>query len=35
MKIITPKPVVPTPQEIELNPLSRSCKLRALEKREN
>ncbi len=35
MKIITPKPVVPTPQEIELNPLSRSCKLRALEKQEN
>ena len=35
MKIITPKPVVPTPKEIELNPLSRSCKLRALEKPEN
>ncbi len=35
MKIITPKPVVPTPREVDLNPLSRSCKLRALEKREN
>ena len=35
MKIITPKPVVPTPQEIDLNPLSRSCKLRAIEKPEN
>ena len=32
MKIITPKPVVPTAEEIALNPLSRSCKLRALEK---
>ena len=32
MKIITPKPIVPTPREIDLNPLSRSCKLRALEK---
>lgn len=32
MKIITPKPVVPTPEEIDLNPLSRSCKLRALER---
>ena len=35
MKIITPKPVVPTPREVDLNPLSRSCKLRALEKPEN
>ena len=35
MKIITPKPVVPTSHEIDLNPLSRSCKLRALEKPES
>ncbi len=35
MKIITPKPIVPTPEEIDRNPLSRSCKLRALEKPEN
>ena len=35
MKIITPKPVVPTTEEIALNPLSRSCKLRALEKPES
>lgn len=34
MKIITPKPIVPTDEEIALNPLSRSCKLRALEKPE-
>lgn len=31
-KIVTPKPVVPTDQEIADNPLSRSCKLRAIEK---
>lgn len=31
-KIVTPKPVVPTDQEISDNPLSRSCKLRAVEK---
>ena len=32
MKIVTPKPLVPTPQEITANPLARSCKLRAIEK---
>jgi 16S rRNA (cytosine1402-N4)-methyltransferase len=32
MKIITNKPLVPTPAEIAANPLARSCKLRALEK---
>jgi len=32
VKIITSKPVVPTDAEIEANPLSRSCKLRAVEK---
>ena len=32
MKIITPKPVVPSEAEISANPLSRSCKLRALER---
>jgi len=32
MKIVTAKPVVPTPQEIAANPLARSCKLRAVEK---
>ena len=32
MKILTPKPVVPSDAEIALNPLSRSCKLRAVEK---
>ncbi len=32
MKILTPKPVVPGDAEIALNPLSRSCKLRAIEK---
>lgn len=32
MKIVTAKPVVPTPQEIDANPLARSCKLRAVEK---
>ena len=31
-KIVTPKPVVPTAQEITNNPLSRSCKLRAIQK---
>ena len=35
MKIITPKPIVPTAEEISRNPLSRSCKLRALEKPES
>ena len=35
MKIITPKPIVPTDEEIASNPLSRSCKLRALERQEN
>jgi 16S rRNA (cytosine1402-N4)-methyltransferase len=32
MKIVTKKPVEPTPEEIASNPLSRSCKLRAVEK---
>ena len=32
MKIVTHKPLVPTPQEIAANPLARSCKLRAVEK---
>jgi 16S rRNA (cytosine1402-N4)-methyltransferase len=32
MKIVTPKPIVPTAAEIAANPLSRSCKLRAVEK---
>lgn len=32
MKIVTPKPIEPTKAEIELNPLARSCKLRAIEK---
>ncbi len=32
MKIVTPKPIEPTPEEIAANPLSRSCKLRAVEK---
>ncbi|HVF11012.1 MAG TPA: 16S rRNA (cytosine(1402)-N(4))-methyltransferase RsmH [Abditibacteriaceae bacterium] len=32
MKIVTNKPLVPTPAEIAANPLARSCKLRALEK---
>jgi 16S rRNA (cytosine1402-N4)-methyltransferase len=32
MKIVTPKPIEPTPEEIASNPLSRSCKLRAVEK---
>ncbi len=32
MRIVTPKPVVPTPEEIAANPLARSCKLRAIEK---
>lgn len=34
VKIVTPKPVAPTEAEIESNPLSRSCKLRAIEKLE-
>jgi 16S rRNA (cytosine(1402)-N(4))-methyltransferase len=32
MKIVTPKPIDPSPEEIAANPLSRSCKLRAVEK---
>ena len=32
MKIITPKPLVPSTAEIAANPLSRSCKLRAIER---
>ena len=32
MKIVTKKPVEPSPEEIASNPLSRSCKLRAVEK---
>ena len=32
MKIVTKKPVEPSDEEIEANPLSRSCKLRAIEK---
>jgi 16S rRNA (cytosine1402-N4)-methyltransferase len=32
MKIVTPKPVEPTAEEISANPLARSCKLRAVEK---
>jgi 16S rRNA (cytosine1402-N4)-methyltransferase len=32
MKILTPRPVVPTDAEIASNPLARSCKLRAIEK---
>lgn len=32
MKIVTPKPIVPTDAEIASNPLARSCKLRAIEK---
>ncbi len=31
--IVTRKPVEPSREEVELNPLSRSCKLRAIEKR--
>ena len=34
VKIVTPKPLAPTDAEIESNPLSRSCKLRAIEKLE-
>ena len=33
MEIITPKPIVPTATEIAANPLSRSCKLRAIERK--
>jgi 16S rRNA (cytosine1402-N4)-methyltransferase len=33
MKVVTPKPVEPTPEEIGMNPLARSCKLRAIEKK--
>ena len=33
MEIITPKPIVPTATEITANPLSRSCKLRAIERK--
>jgi 16S rRNA (cytosine1402-N4)-methyltransferase len=32
MKIVTKKPVEPSPEEVASNPLSRSCKLRAVEK---
>jgi 16S rRNA (cytosine1402-N4)-methyltransferase len=32
MKIVTPKPIEPTAEEISANPLARSCKLRAVEK---
>jgi 16S rRNA (cytosine1402-N4)-methyltransferase len=32
MKIVTPKPIEPTAEEIAANPLARSCKLRAVEK---
>jgi 16S rRNA (cytosine1402-N4)-methyltransferase len=32
MKIITGKPIEPSEEEVEANPLSRSCKLRVLEK---
>ncbi len=32
MKILTSRPIVPTDAEIASNPLSRSCKLRAVEK---
>lgn len=32
MKIVTSRPVAPTDEEIERNPLARSCKLRAAEK---
>jgi 16S rRNA (cytosine1402-N4)-methyltransferase len=32
MKIVTPKPVVPSREEIARNALARSCKLRAIEK---
>jgi 16S rRNA (cytosine1402-N4)-methyltransferase len=34
-KVVTPKPIVPSEDEIAANPLSRSCKLRAIEKIEN
>ena len=33
LRILTPKPLRPTPQEVESNPRSRSAKLRAVEKR--
>lgn len=33
LRILTPKPLRPTPQEVEENPRSRSAKLRAVEKR--
>lgn len=32
MRMVTPKPLVPTDEEIARNPLARSCKLRAMEK---
>jgi 16S rRNA (cytosine(1402)-N(4))-methyltransferase len=32
MRIVTGKPIVPSIEEVERNPLSRSCKLRAVEK---
>ena len=33
LRILTPKPLPPSPQEVESNPRSRSAKLRAVEKR--
>jgi hypothetical protein len=32
MKIVTSKPVEPSEEEVAANPLSRSCKLRAIER---
>jgi len=32
VKILTKKPILPTDEEIEINPRSRSAKLRVLEK---
>ena len=32
VKIITKKPILPTPEELEVNPRSRSAKLRVAEK---
>jgi 16S rRNA (cytosine1402-N4)-methyltransferase len=33
LKVITPKPIKPSPQEVEANPRSRSAKLRIAERR--
>ncbi len=33
LKVITPKPITPSPQEVEANPKSRSAKLRIAERR--